>query len=166
MPFFIFIVSTLSLPLSAQDTTYQQRYELEYAERISKSTINGRYIPKDLDEAMIELDKLVDLVGKAKFKAQAEDRAVRNIHFSFGKWMIVNWGFYEGSRLSHFLRGRGITHPDDMASTLMRCYHRHLNKRPLEFEALAIACAEKRKEDIEKRLRQGQIIETKTIPKN
>ena len=152
--------------LSAQDTTFRQQYEIEYAERIKKTHINNRYIPKDLNEAMAELDKIVDMVGKAKFKAQDEEMAVKKLHFSFGKWLIVNWGFYEGSRLSHFLRTNGITYPDDMAATLMTCYHRHLNNRQLEFELLAEQYATKRRKEANKRLQEGQIIETRTIPKN
>ena len=154
--------------LSAQDTnstTFQQQYELEYAQRIKKTHINGRYIPKDLDEALQELDRIVESVGKAKFKAQPEEVAVKKVHFSFGKWIIVNWGFYEGSRLSHFLKSKGIAHPDDMASTLMICFHRYLNQRPLEFDALASDCEQRRKKEIINRLQRGQIIETRSVPK-
>ncbi|NND34595.1 MAG: hypothetical protein HKN76_18560 [Saprospiraceae bacterium] len=164
----LFLVLTLILPgtITAQDTTYRQQYELEYSERIKKTHINGRYIPKDLDEAIVELDKIVDMVGKAKFKAQPEENAVRKLHFSFGKWLIVNWGFYEGSRFSHFLRSHGVTYPDDMAATVMTCYHRHLNGRVLDFDSLAEAYAEKRQKEVSDRLHKGQVIEKRTLPKN
>ena len=151
---------------NSEDTTYQQRYEMEYQQRIKLQKIEGHYIPKDVDDAMAELDQIVDMVGKAKFKAQSEEIAVKQIHFSFGRWMIVNWGFYEGSRLSHYLRGMGVTYPDDMASVLMTCYHRHLNNRPLGLEDLAISYAEKRRKEVEARLLKGQIIESRSIPKN
>jgi hypothetical protein len=151
---------------NAEDTTYAQRYEIEYQQRIKLQKINGRYIPKDVDDAIAELDKIVDMVGKAKFKAQSEEIAVRQIHFSFGRWMIVNWGFYEGSRLSHYLRGMGVTYPDDMASLLMTGFHRHLNNKPLGLEELAKGYAEKRRKEVEARLLKGQVIESRTIPKN
>ena len=48
--------------------------------------------------------------------------------------MIVNWGFYEGSRLSHFLRGAGLQHPDDMARVILVCFHRHLNQKELNLQ--------------------------------
>lgn len=162
----IVLISLISSHIFAQDTTYQEQYELEYQQRIKLQKINGRYIPKDLNDAMTRLDVLVDAEGQAKFKAQPEDIAVRRIHFSFGKWMIVNWGFYEGSRLSHYLRLQGITYPDDMATTLMTCFHRHLNGKPLEFEKLATEFAEKRRKEVEERLKQGRVIESKFIPKN
>ncbi len=152
--------------LQAQDTTYQQLYEMEYARRIRLEKINGRYIPKDVDDAMKELDKLVDQVGKSKFKSQPEDLAASKIHFSFGRWMIVNWGFYEGSRLSHYLKGLGVSYPDDMATTLMICYHRHLHGKELGLADLAKTFAEKRRKEVEGRLLQGQILESRSVPKN
>ena len=162
----IVLISLISCHILAQDTSYQQQYEMEYQQRIKLEKINGRYIPKDLEDAMAQLDILVDAEGQAKFKAQPEEIAVRKIHFSFGKWMIVNWGFYEGSRLSHYLRSQGITYPDDMATTLMTCFHRHLNGKPLGFEQLAEEFAEKRKKEVIERLRQGTVIESKSAPKN
>ena len=162
----IVIISLTASHLFSQDTTYQEKYELEYQQRIKLQKINGRYIPKDLNDAMTQLDELVDAEGQAKFKAQPEDIAVRRIHFSFGKWLIVNWGFYEGSRLSHYLRSHGITYPDDMATTLMTCFHRHLNGKALEFDKLATQFAEKRRKEVEERLKQGTVIESKFIPKN
>ncbi len=149
-----------------QDTTYQERYEVEYARRIAMTHINGRYIPRDVNEAMVRLDKLVDPVGKAKFKAQHEETAVKKIHFSFGRWIIYNWGFYEGSRLSHQLKKIGITYPDDMARTIMTCYHRHLHGKPLEVEKLADHFAEIRKKEVQSRLLEGQVIERLVKPKN
>lgn len=164
--FLTFLVWSVYLVLMAQDTTYQQLHEIEYAQRIALEKINGRYIPKDVDDAIKELDKLVDMVGKAKFKAQPEEMAVRKVHFSFGRWMILNWGFYEGSRLSHYLRGLGITYPDDMATALMTWYHRHLLARPLDIEDLAKLFSERRKKEISERLKKGQVIESKSVPKN
>lgn len=166
---YLFIISAFLVGPSAmkgQDTTYQQRHELEYQKRIKLAKINGRYIPKDLSDALSQLDQLVDAEGKARFKAQPESIAVNRIHFSFGKWMIVNWGFYEGSRLSHFLKSKGVSYPDDMATLLMTCFHRHLLDQPLEFEKLANEFAEKRRKEVEERLRQGKVIESKYIPKN
>jgi len=164
--FFRGIVSILCLLLltavtksSAQNgTDYRSQQEAEYAARVKLDRINGRYIPKNIGDAMLELDKLVDPGGKMKFKSQPEKEGVRRIHFSFGKWMIVNWSFYEGSRLSHYLREKGITYPDDMADALMTFYHRHLNGKPLGIDELASYYSEKRKKEWQERLLQGTII--------
>ena len=152
----------LNFSLYSQDidtTTYQGKYEYAYQQRIRMTHINGSYIPKDLDDAMIHLDRVVEEGGKKRFAMQPEDEAVRKMHFSFGRWMVMHWGFYEGSRLSHFLKKKGISYPDDMASVLMRCYHRKLNNKPLQFEELAAEIEEKRRKEMEERLQQGEIIE-------
>lgn len=165
--FFLLILAVaFTVAVKGQDTTYQQQYEMEYQKRIRLERINGRYIPKDLNDAMTQLDRLVDAEGKARFKSQPEEIAVRRIHFSFGKWMIVNWGFYEGSRLSHFLKSKGVSYPDDMATVLMTCFHRHLLDQPMEFDVLAQSFAEKRRKEVEERLKKGKVIESKFIPKN
>lgn len=140
-------------------TTYQGKYEYEYQRRIRMTHINGTYIPRDLSDAMAHLDRVVEDAGKRRFAAQPEDVAVRKMHFSFGRWMVVNWGFYEGSRLSHFLKKKGISYPDDMAAVLMRCYHRKLNQKPLGFDELATEIEEMRRKEVEQRLQQGDIIE-------
>ena len=48
--------------------------------------------------------------------------------------MIYNWGFYQGSRLSHYLKGLGLEHPDDMARFMIVSWHRHLNEKPLDIK--------------------------------
>jgi len=53
-----------------------------------------------------------------------------------------------------------------MASTLMSCYHRRLNDKPLELEALAEFYAEKRRKEVEERLKQGRILEVNKVEKN
>ncbi len=158
---------SINLNLIAQeDTTYQHKYALEYEQRIKKSHLNGKYIPKDVQDAMLRLDQIVDKHGQERFRTQPEDHAVRTIHFSFGRWMIVNWGFYEGSRLSHFLRSKGITYPDDMASTLMYCYHRKLNEEPMQLDSLASHYAKLRKMEVDARLLRGEVLETYPQEKN
>ena len=165
-----FLLFTLTLaPLiswAQGDTSYQEKYAMAYEQRILQTHINGFYIPIDVTDAMKELHRIVDPHGKLRFKVQDEQTAVRKIHFSFGRWMIHNWGFYEGSRLSHYLKGLGITYPDDMATTLMICFHRSLNEKQLELETLAKAFAEERRKEVEERLRQGQILEVNKVEKN
>ncbi len=151
----------------AQETNYEREYESEYQTRITKTHINGRYIPKDIEDAMIELDRLIDEPSKQKLKSVSEEVAVRRIHFTFGRWMILNWGFYEGSRLSHYLKSKGVTYPDDMASALIAWYHRKLNGKPLLIDELASFYSERRKNEVHERLLKGEIIDgAQVIKKN
>ena len=148
------------------EATYEETYQKAYEQRIKQSHLNGKYIPKDVEDAITRLNKIVDPHGQARFKAQPEEKAVRTIHFSFGRWMIVNWGFYEGSRLSHFLKSKGITYPDDMASTLMHCYHRRLNDQPILLDSLADHFATIRRKEVELRLQKGDVLEKISSEKN
>ena len=136
-----------------------------YEKRITQSYLNGYYIPMDLQDALKELDRLVDEVSQKKFKSVPENEAVQRLHFSFGRWMMVNWGFYEGSRLSHFLKQKGISYPDDMASALMKCFHRSLNGVDIDFEDMAKYYRDKRKKEIEERKLQGEVLEVQKVKK-
>ena len=98
--------------------------------------INGVYIPKDIAEAYDEFIHLSPDESIAQFKLMDEVIAAKKLHFGIGRWMIVNWSFYEGSRLSHVLREAGLLHPDDMAGVLIRVFHRKLNGNPENLENL------------------------------
>ncbi|HMX41971.1 MAG TPA: hypothetical protein PKD78_16655, partial [Saprospiraceae bacterium] len=93
----------------------EQEFEKQYQQRIKMEKLNGVYIPKNLEDAMLQLDKLTTAEAKAKIKAIPEDSVCMRLHGRLGQWMIMNWGFYGGSRLSHYIRSAGITFPDDMA---------------------------------------------------
>lgn len=145
--------------LSQKDTlTLDETLEKKYKQRIRQSFIHGVYIPKDLADAFQQLNKLIDKASKKKFKEVPEEIAVKKLHFSLGRWMIYNWGFYEGSRLSYSLRKIGVSHPDDMARFVIMTYHRYLNKEDLNVKELAETFANYRKEERKNRKSQGKVI--------
>ncbi len=130
-----------TLPLSAQvsDSLLE-----DYNYRIQQEYLNDVYIPIDIADALNRLDELIDEESKIKFAEKSEEEAHTRLHFSFGLWMIHNWSFYDGSRLSHYLRGKGVFFPDDMAKVIMRLYHRKLNAEDLNVEELCTFYAERR----------------------
>ena len=136
----------------------EEAFEKAYQKRISKEYLFGVYIPKDLTDVFIQLNKLIEDKTKGAFKALPEKHAAEKLHFGFGRWMIHNWGFYEGSRLSHFLNELGIYNPDDMASFLIVTYHRNLNKQTLDVKPLIESIVEKRAAAEKDRKLQGEII--------
>jgi hypothetical protein len=80
--------------------------------------------------------------------------------------MIVNWGFYEGSRLSHFLKEAGLEHPDDMARALVVCFHRSLNGLDIRFDDEVAFYKAFRDEERAARVREQKVIsEEKRIRK-
>ena len=153
------VFSFLSVPqLSAQPPVDEDQYEKDYQKRIKKDYLYGVYIPKDLADAFTQLNRLVDDPSKRKFVTVADTTAARKLHFSLGRWLIHNWGFYGGSRFSAYLKSVGIYHPDDMASFVIIAYHRYLTKQPLEVKALVQYFTEYREQEKDQRLQNAKIL--------
>jgi len=143
----------LGVTLNAQSNSPFSREEMDksYEKNIKKARVNGVYIPVDFDDAFEEFKHLADKESLSSFTNYEEDVAANKLHFGLGRWMIVNWSFYEGSRLSHYLREKGLLHPDDMASYLIRMFHRKLNGKELNDEALISSYSMKRKIELRKK---------------
>ena len=144
----------------------QDEYEKQYRERIRKESLNGVYIPKNLEEAMTELDKRISVEARQKFKALPEDSVCALMHNRLGQWIILNWGFYGGSRLSHYLRSAGVSFPDDMADFIILAYHRRQNGRPIELKELAISFRERRKKEYQEEIKKGKVISEEVKKRN
>ena len=147
--------------VSGQDViTDKETFNRQYKERIKQEVLNGVYIPVDLEDAMRELQRLTDADMIEKFKNAPEDTIATKLHFSLGRWIIVNWGFYEGSRLSHLLREGGLSFPDDMARLIIVSWHRKLNDRPMEIQKQISAFQEKRRQEAIEREKRKKVIKT------
>jgi len=129
----------------------KEEYEREYQSRIQKEYLYGVYIPKDMADAFRELDKRIDKESREKFLSLSEDEAWHKLFFSLGRWITYNWGFYGGSRFSHYLKGMGLSHPDDMARFVIVMYHRHLSEKPLDPKPVIEQILEERKAQLPKR---------------
>ncbi len=140
----------------------EKEYEEALEWRTRQEILNGVYIPKDLGEVFAQLNRLIDGQSRQRFKNVPEDMAAKKLHFSLGRWMIHNWGFYGGSRLSVYLQKIGLTYPDDMARFLMITYHRYLNKNDLEVQKLAAHFQEMRQKEYLEELQQGEILHEET----
>jgi len=133
---------------SVQGQTVEEDHQAIYEENIKLEYINEVYIPRNIEDAIEQLDALSNEEGRAKMIEGSEEVVADRLVFGLGKWMIVNWNFYEGSRLSHHIKTYGVTLPDDMAKFLIVSYYRHLKEVPLELE--------KRGEDIFKQRQKEQ----------
>lgn len=165
----LFSFLLLGSTVYAQDVspmpTTEQEADQKYKRNITKSRINGVYIPKDHLEALKELKAMSPQSSLAKFKNQDEKTVARKLHFGLGRWIRYNWNFYDGSRLSHYIKSMGVSHPDDMSEFLIRLLHRDLNAAPLDEKTLIKEISTARKA---KRNENIEILETKTrrVPKN
>jgi hypothetical protein len=161
-------LAMISGHLEAQTNPEAEReFDSLYAIRIELEEIDGVYIPEDLNDAFNELSRLSSDADIEKFREADEDVVRDKLHFGLGRWMIHNWGFYQGSRLSHYLKGLGLEHPDDMAKFLVVSYHRHLNDEPLRIEEQVAVYKEYRDRERLKREQEKEVIHSETrIKKN
>ncbi len=129
----------------------EKRFNEKYNRNIKKTRINGVYIPKDLEEAFSEIEQLSTKESLDKFKNADADFVVKRLHYGLGRWIVVNWNFYEGSRISHHIKSYGVTHPDDQVRFLLFALHNHLNNKDLELKKIADRVLQERKAIIEAR---------------
>ena len=145
---YFFLLLALSPTLSQNA---EAEYHKKYEENIQLEYINDIYIPLDVMDAMTQIDDLSNEEGRARLLEANEELAAERLVFGLGKWMIVHWNFYEGSRISHVLKSYGVTMPDDMARFLIVSYHRHLRNVPQELKKRGNQIFELRKKEQEMR---------------
>lgn len=160
--FFSIIWTVCNASIWAQDT--EEEILRIYKDRITQERINDVYIPKDLPDAMLELDKLTDAKKARELLQASEDTVASKLHFSLGRWMQIHWGLGEGSRLMEHLKSKGLSFPDDMMDLLIRCWYRHLKGQDLNEEILIQGYIQHRKKEHLERLRKLKHSTTHNIP--
>lgn len=158
----VLLSMALTIALNAQKSENppgsEDAIEAEYQKRIKKEYLAGVYIPKDLADCFIQLNKLIDDQSKAKFKSAPEEVVAKKLHFSLGRWMMVNWSLYRGSRLSAYLKNVGVHFPDDMARFIIISYHRNLNRSELKIKEQVEYYQEYRKKKFDEEREAGEVI--------
>lgn len=157
---FLFFVSTL--PLLAQPPETEKDFEESYQKRVNQEYLYDVYIPEDLTDAFIQLNKLIDEGSRLKFKNMSEADASMKLHFSFGRWISYNWGFYGGSRFSKYLNSMGLFDPDAMTRFVIIAYHRNLNRRPLDVKQLLEKFQEEKAQKLDEEKSRQKVISEKT----
>lgn len=109
------------------EKTIKDREELK--KRLVADTVDGKYIPKDLGEAFLELDKLLPEIDKKEMSALTQRKDMIKYHMGLGLWIRNNWGLWGGSRLQKYFTDKGIDHPDDMSSVIIFYYWEWLQGR-------------------------------------
>jgi len=157
----LFTFSIISVSALAQSKSDQQFIQ-EYQKRLTKEKIDRIYIPKDLTDAHDQLDLKMEKDAKLGFMKLSDAEAPRKYHFMLGRWLIKNWSLDRGSRLSAYLRKKGVFHPDDMAMYILQTYHRKLHFRPLQEDALLADLALKYAAEKEARKKYRSVLKTET----
>lgn len=153
------VLGLFPLVVGAQ-SVQEREYKKNYESRIQLSRINDVYIPSNTDEAMKELVRLTEPEARAKLLTVPEDSIASKLHFSFGRWMLIHWGFDEGSRISHYYSLKGIRDTDDKLDLLIRCFYRHLENKPLREEELIKYYIGKEEAEAELRKKKAKVLQT------
>jgi len=164
---FICIYNLLSAQKAANEKdlpSNRAAFEKEYASRIKKEYLFGTYIPKDIEDAINQLNKKLDPSAIRQFTNFSEEQV--KIKGGLKLWILNNWGFTYGSRLSHYIKELGIFHPDDMAEFVMISYHRRLNNKDLSIKDQVNNYVDKRSKLKEERDKKSVIIKEEIIKKN
>jgi hypothetical protein len=91
----------------------------------------GVYIPKDLEDCLKELEKM--LPPELLHEIKHADSTIK-YHLNLGMWIRNSWGLWGNSRLAVYFNSMGIHHPDDMSMIILDSFHRHLNGRPVRLK--------------------------------
>ena len=105
----------------------QEESAKKYQQKIQADTINGVYIPNNLEDCFVQLNKLLSDEDKQKIKQLKDRKETIQYHHSLGMWLRNNWGLWGGSRLQKYMLERKITQPDDMSATILEFYYDWLN---------------------------------------
>ncbi len=124
---FIFIILTVGYCYAENEAKFK------LSPTKDPETPSGFYIPKDLKDTFVELNKMLSIELVEEMKNGTEREMIR-YHRTLGMWMRNNWGLWKGSRLSSYFNKMGIHHPDDMSGIIFTSFWRHLNGRPIELK--------------------------------
>jgi hypothetical protein len=97
-------------------------------------TINGVYIPKNVEDCFVQINSFWNDSTKLGVKNLEEEEFIGKAHMGFGMWMRNNWQLWGGSRLSKYFNDFEIYHPDEMSCIILASYHRYLNKKEIKIE--------------------------------
>ncbi len=100
--------------------------------RFTTDTLQGHYIPKDLEDCFRQLDGFWHDTVKQQVRQQTEQQFSANAHHGIGMWIRNNWQLWGGSRLSKYFNDLGIYHPDDMSGIILTSYHRKLSSKEIK----------------------------------
>lgn len=133
-------LNKLDLNLSQLIAKYRKQQEDDYAFYVAKQnkdTLNGVYIPKNIEDCLTQLNKLISTEDKKTFTKKDEKAAVESFYsLNPGLWIRNNWGLWGGSRLQKYFSDAGEKDPEGMSVIILTAFHRRLNDKPIDFERL------------------------------
>lgn len=105
----------------------ESREEEKYQKKLQSDSINGVYIPKNIKECFLQLDKLLKDSDIKQIKELKNKEGTLKFHHGLGTWIRNNWGLWGGSRLQLYILDREKTQPDGMSAKILEFYWEWLN---------------------------------------
>ena len=121
------ILGVLVFVLTACQTTGSKGYGQP---RKDSTTPDGYYIPRDLDDALTEVDRIMGSSGRADV-LKAKESDMIEYHYTIGLFMRNFW-LRHHSRLGQYFRQLGIDEYDDMSGIILHSYWRQLHGKPID----------------------------------
>jgi len=103
--------------------------EVQKKERIRRLTldsINHIYIPVNLNDCFLQLDKILKPIDKETIKNYKSRGDMLGLHHGLGMWIRNNWGLWGGSRLQVYFAQRGFSEPDGVSAIILDGYYEWL----------------------------------------
>ncbi len=99
---------------------------------IDPQSPTGVYIPANLEDCFLELDKMLPAGMRESLRTAVEADLSRH-HFGLGLWLRNNWRLWSASsHLRQYFDKLGVHHADSISSLILASYWRYLNSKPLE----------------------------------
>ena len=92
-----------------------------------------KYIPKDLDDSIDTLIKMLVEEDYNELKNGPEDDMILQHHF-LGRHLRNEWGLWHDSILSKWFNEQGIEHADDMSAIILTSFWRKVNDKPINLD--------------------------------
>jgi hypothetical protein len=123
----IFLIGVSHVALGQSYKTRHKKNDPHYYVKMKADTINGIYIPKDLKDCFVELDKLLTTAEKMAMKNLKSGDDMKHYHMGLGTWIRNNWGLWPGSRLQKYFTDKGFDNPEGMSTIILKFYYDWLN---------------------------------------
>lgn len=132
------------------------QYGNQYGERMNRRKLlkvryssdiwKGIYIPKDIDDAIIQLDYMISDSAKARYKGYNENEFIGMSLLSLGRYIRNDWQLWNGSRLTKYFNGLGIYNAEDMSGIIIKSYLRHLQMKEINLHQQIQECKNYKRE--------------------
>ena len=135
----------------------EREREDRYKINIKADSIDGIFIPPNLNTCFIELDRLLNDTIKQEIRNINDTIFIGKYHMGLGLWMRNNWNLWGGSRLKVYFSDRKIFHPDDMSGIILESYAKYLNGETFDSDEI-IQIIHTRHLEFMKKLEESMII--------